>query len=263
MSKIYIKSCLDGMSDLDTNSIDLIFTSPPYWDLIDYKTSNQLGLGLTFETYLAFMDKFLLSSARVLKFDSFLVLNIADIRKNISKSLNDRPKLYSVQSYIISKLESLGLDLHAHIIWKKKSVKASGKKIIYGSTDKEFIYPPFAYNDLDIEHILVFRKPGGKRKLPQLASRTDKISKENLTDEYSSLWEFNEISNHKNHPATFPLALAERVIKLYSITNDVVLDPFIGTGTTALACINLNRHFIGYELNKGYLHSSLINYIEV
>lgn len=263
MSKIFIKSCLEGMKEINTNSIDLIFTSPPYWDLIDYKNSNQLGLGITFETYLAFMDKFLLSSARVLKFDSFLVINIADIRKNLSNSLNDRPKIYSIQSHIIPKLKSLGLDFHAHIIWKKKSVKASGKKIIYGSIDREYIYPPFAYNDLDIEHILVFRKPGTKRKLPPLASRIDKIPKENLSDEYSSLWEFNETSNHKEHPATFPLALAERVIKLYSITNDTVLDPFIGSGTTALGCINLNRNFIGYELNKDYLNSSLYQYIEV
>lgn len=261
MSKIYIKSCLDGMKEIQTNSVNLIVTSPPYWDLIDYNNSNQLGVGITFNTYLTYMDNFLLSSSRVLKSDSFLAIIVADVRKNISKSIKERPKLYSIQSHIINKLDSLGIDLHAHIIWKKVSVKSSGKKIIYGSVDKDYAYPPFAYNDLDIEHILIFRKPGSKRELPSLSERVDKLDKNDLNDEYSSLWQFNEISNNKKHPATFPSALVERIIKLFSITNDVVLDPFMGSGTTALSCISMDREFLGYEINKSYLNEDLHEFI--
>lgn len=261
MSKIYIKSCLNGMNEIETNSIDLIVTSPPYWDLVDYNNCNQLGMGLTFNTYLTYMNTFLLSSSRVLKFDGFLAIIVADIRKNESGSSKERPKLYSIQSYIINRLEGLGIDLHAHIIWKKTSVKSSGKKIIYGSVDKDYAYPPFAYNDLDIEHILIFRKPGSKRDLPSLAERMDKLDKDDLNDEYSSLWRFNEVSNNKNHPATFPNALVERIIKLFSITNDVVLDPFMGSGTTALSCISMNREFLGYEINKSYINEDLHKFI--
>lgn len=86
MNKIYLKSCLDGMVEVTTNSINLIITSPPYWDLVDYNNSNQLGLGMTFETYLAYLDTFLLSSSRVLGFDCFLVIIVGDIRKNLSNS---------------------------------------------------------------------------------------------------------------------------------------------------------------------------------
>lgn len=261
MSKIFLKSCLDGMNEITTNSINLIITSPPYWNLVDYNNSNQLGFGMTFETYLTYLDKFLLSSSRVLGFDCFFVIIVGDIRKKLSNSPKERPKLYSIQSHIINKLNSFGIDLHAHIIWKKTSVKSSGKKIIYGSVDKNFAYPPFAYNDLDIEHILVFRKPGPLRNLPPCKERLDKLNKNNLSDEYSALWNFNEISNHKNHPATFPFELVERIIKLFSITNDTVLDPFMGTGTTALSCLKLNRSFVGYEINKNYLDKSLLEYL--
>lgn len=261
MCKIYIKSCLDGMNEVATNSINLIFTSPPYWDLKDYNHPNQLGLGLTFETYMNFLDNFLLSCSRVLCYDGFCVINVADIRANTSKSNKERPKLFSIQAHIIVKLTSLGLNFHQHTIWKKTSVKKSNKKIIYGACDKTYIYPPFAYNDLNIEHILVFRKPGPLRKLVPRSKRTDKIPRSTLKEEFTSVWEFSEVAQNKNHPAQFPLALADRVIQLFSITGDTVLDPFMGSGTTALSCINNNRKFLGYELNRTYLDSSLSSYL--
>lgn len=261
MCKIFIKSSLDGMNEISTNSIDLIFTSPPYWDLKDYKNPNQLGLGLTFETYLTYLDQFLLSCCRVLKHDSYLVINIADIRTNISRGEKTRPKTYSIQAHIITKLESLGLDLNSHRIWKKTSVKKSNKKIIYGVADKNFVYPPLVYNDLDIEHILAFRKPGPLKKFGPREDRTNKLDKSNLTDEFSSIWKFNNVVQNKDHPAQFPLELTERVLKLFSISGDTILDPFIGSGTTALAALNLNRKFYGYELNSTFIDSSLKQYI--
>lgn len=259
--KIYNKSSLDGMVEIVTNSIDLILTSPPYWDLKDYGDSKQLGLGVTYETYLRFLYNNILACSRVLKSDAFCVFNVADIRKNLSGNKNDRPKVYSIQSYIIREFQKLGLELFSHIIWEKNSVKKGEKgKIIYGSVDKHYIYPPYAYNDLSIEHILVFRKPGTKRELPKLIDRKDKIPKNEIGDLYNSIWKFNESTNDKNHPAAFPKEFAKRIIKMYSVEEDMVLDPFVGSGTTLDEAIKLGRIATGYELNLSFLDDIISKY---
>lgn len=259
--KIYNKSSLEGMLEVDTNSINLILTSPPYWDLKDYGDKKQLGIGLTFETYIRFLCTNILACSRVLKIDGFCVFNVADVRRNLSENKNDRPKLYSIQSYIIREFEKLGLELFSHIIWEKTSVKKGEKgKIIYGSVDKDFIYPPYVYNDLSIEHILIFRKPGAKRKLPKLKNRKDGIPKDEIGELYNSVWKFNESTKNKSHPAVFSKEFANRIIKMYSLKGDIVLDPFAGIGTTLEEATNLGRLSIGYELNLSYLNDLIVKY---
>lgn len=259
--KIYNRSSLDGMVEIVTNSIDLILTSPPYWDLKDYGDNKQLGLGLTYETYLKFLYNNILACSRVLKSDAFCVFNVADIRRNLRGDKNDRPRVYSIQSYLIREFEKLGLELFSHIIWEKNSVKKGEKgKIIHGSVDKDYIYPPYVYNDLSIEHILVFRKPGVKRELPKLIHRKDKFLKNEVQDFYNPVWKLNESTNDKNHPAAFPKELASRIVKMYSLKGDVVLDPFVGSGTTLEEATKLGRATIGYELNLSYLDEIISKY---
>lgn len=252
--KIYNKNSVDNMKEIKTNSIDLILTSPPYWDIKDYNVDEQLGLGLTYKCYLELLKKNIFECMRVLKEDRFCIFNVADIRKNISESKYSRPKIYPIHSDLIQYFISMDFEFLSHTIWKKESVKKGNKgKIIYGSVDKEYIYPPYVYNDLSIEHILVFRKPGQRRNLPKLDERVDKFPKKDVQDWFSPVWNINPSSCNINHPATFPEELVSRLINLYSIKGDTVLDPYCGIGTTLKVANELQRNAIGYEINLEYL----------
>lgn len=252
--KIYNKSCVDDMKEIKTSSIDLILTSPPYWDIKDYNVDKQLGCGLTYRCYLELLKKNIFECMRVLKEDRFCIFNVADIRKNVSKSKDARPKIYPIHSDLIQYFISMDFEFLSHTIWKKESVKKGEKgKIIYGCVDKEYIYPPYVYNDLSIEHILVFRKPGQKRKLPKLGERLDKFPKKDIQDWMSPVWNINPAVHKKDHPATFPDELVRRLISLYSIKGDTILDQYCGTGTTLKVAKELDRNAIGYEINRGYI----------
>lgn len=251
--KVFIKSCLDGMREIKTNSVDLIITSPPYWDLKDYANDKQLGLGTTYETYVKYLEDCILGCTRVMKYDGFCVFNVADIRRNFSKSKYERSKLYSIQADIIKIFEKYGIELFSHIIWEKNSTKKGRKRyILYGSVDKSYIYPPYVYPDLDIEHILVFRKPGPLRKLEKYDERIDKLEKEMYIHFYNSVWKFDG-EDSDIHPAVFPSELAKRIIIMFSLSGDVVFDPFAGSGTTLRVAQILNRKSLGYELNFNYI----------
>ena len=242
------------MKEIETSSIDLILTSPPYWDIKDYGMNEQLGYGLTYKCYLELLKKNIFECMRVLKDDGFCIFNVADIRKDVSNRKESRPKIYPIHSDLIQYFISMDFEFASHTIWKKESVKKGEKgKIIYGAVDKEYIYPPYVYNDLSIEHILVFRKPGKRRKLPRLNERLDKFPKKEIQDWMNPIWNINPSSHKKNHPATFPTELISRLINLYSIKGDTVLDQYCGTGTTLKVAKELERNAIGYEINSEYI----------
>lgn len=108
-----------------------------------------------------------------------------------------------------------------------------------------------------MEHVLVFRKPGRKRKIPRqdelMKSDHSSIVKAELEEWLNPVWDITSPVT-KNHPATFPVELARRIIRLYSLENDVILDPFVGSGTTFQVALSLQRTAIGYENNSDYVH---------
>ena len=114
-------------------------------------------------------------------------------------------------------------------------------------------YEPNAVIKNDIEFILMQRKPGGYRQ-PSVATRVlSVISEENHKTWFQQIWTGLTGASTKNHPAPFPLELAERLIRMFSFVGDTVLDPFLGTGTTTLAAMRNGRNSIGYEVDKTYL----------
>lgn len=248
-------SSTEGMKEIGNNTINLIITSPPYWDLKDYKNNNQLGLGMTYEFYMDLLKKNLYECVRVLKNDSFCVINVADIRRRLSKSEECRPKIFSLHCDIIKYFESMGLELFTHYIWNHKINHVANK--VYGAKSKIgddlYVYPPYIYSELSIEHILVFRKGGPIRKLPKpLHRRVDKFKLKEIASWLQPIWTINSTKSSL-HPATFPEELVERLIYLFSITGDTILDPFCGTGTTLKVAKKLKRSCIGYELNYSYI----------
>jgi DNA modification methylase len=265
---IYQKDSTKDLLEIKTASVDLILTSPPYWNIVDYENSSQLGSGLTYKQFIRIFKKNLLECMRVLKEDSFGIFIVGDVRKGTKYTgKGSRPRMYSLQSDIIRYFTEMDFDFFSHIIWKKESVKKGEKgKIIYGSVGKgkykDFVAPPYIYTDLSIEHILIFRKPGIKQEIPLLERLSDehtRILKKDVEKWLDPVWYITP-RRHSTHPATFPEELVERLIKMYSKKGDIVLDPFSGTGTTLKVALDLHRNAIGYEINEKYIHELTKSY---
>jgi site-specific DNA-methyltransferase (adenine-specific) len=122
-----------------------------------------------------------------------------------------------------------------------------------GSTFLGKPYEPNAIIKNDIEYILMFRKPGGYRKPTQEQRERSRIDKKNHAKWFRSFWTDVPGASTKNHPAPFPLELAVRLVRMFSFIGDMVLDPFVGTGTTVLAAVQHERNAIGVEVDPKYL----------
>jgi modification methylase len=264
---LYIKDSTKDLSEIKTSSVNLVLTSPPYFDIIDYGHKDQLGKGLTYAQFFNKLSDTLNECIRVLKSDGLIVLIVSDIRVPIKlrESEIDRPRIIPFHCDIINYFNKMGMEFYQQTIWQQTSSKKGEKgKIVYGANGEGFYLPPYLCNDLNFDYILVFRKPGLKRSFPPKKERiTDedtRIPKEFAYEWSNPIWkiDFEENEKQKNHPATFPAELASRLIKLYSVKNDVVLDPFCGTCTTLIEAHNLNRYPIGYEVNEEFT----LNYVK-
>ena len=134
--------------------------------------------------------------------------------------------------------------LYDLIIWDKGSTD----QLMMGS----YPHPPNFYGLNTIEFINIFVKDGKPEKIDNKTKTKSKLSKDEWRKYISSIWKFPP-EHDRAHPAPFPVELPFRLIKLFSFTNDIILDPFMGSGTTALAAKMVERHFLGYELNKNYI----------
>jgi DNA modification methylase len=262
---IYIKDSCINMNEIANNSIDLVLTSPPYWMLRNYENQNQIGLGMTYKQFIYYLKNNIIECIRVLKEDALAVFIVGDIRPKAGyggKEEDSRCKTYSLQAKIINIFEEFDCDLFSHIIWSKTSNKSNKK--IYGNVDKEFVYPPYIHMDLSNEHILVFRKPGNRRNIPSreiYKFNGDIIDKKSEAITWlKPVWFIEPVnSNTTNHPAPFPSELVERLIRLFSLKGDTILDPFCGSGTTLKVAFKLGRTAIGYEINSDYLSDIILN----
>ena len=139
----------------------------------------------------------------------------------------------------------------APIIWHK--IANAVHEVENGSSFLGKPYEPNAVIKNDIEFILMERKPGGYRQ-PSVATRVlSVISEENHRAWFQQIWSGLTGASTRNHPAPYPLELAERLIRMFSFVGDTVLDPFLGTGTTTLAAVRNSRNSIGYEIDHSYL----------
>jgi len=225
---IYKKSS-ESMSELNDNSIALTVTSPPY--NID-KDSDQ---DLTSLEYWDLMNKCFSEVYRATQPGGRLVVNIANLGRKPYLPLNKQ---------FTDMLSNLGFLMRGEIIWQKS--KGANANFAWGSWMS-------ASNPVlrDIhEYCLVFSKESFKRQL----SGESTISKEDFMESTLSIWNIApERAKKIGHPAPFPIELPKRFIELYSFKDEVILDPFIGSGSTAIAAKSLNRHYIGYEINNEYI----------
>ncbi len=232
-------------------SIALTVTSPPYWNSIDYdihtrngnsewyRERNYQGFGQTFPDFLDNIETVFREVFRVTQKGGFCAIVVGTI-------LNKR-KHYPAPMMVTERLtEKIGWDFHQDIIWNKVTggVKRAGS----------FIQRPKAgyyYPNIMTEYILIFRKPGefwrGKNKTLDI----DTLFKRDIAN---NIWHIAPIPPRTiDHPCPFPEELARRLIVLYSQEGDEILDPFIGSGQTAVVAIREGRNCVGYDIEDSYL----------
>jgi len=234
------------MKEVADKSVHLVITSPPYWQLKDYGTKEQIGFNDSYEDYINNLNLVWNECFRVLHEGCRLCINIGD---QFARSVYyGRYKIIPIRTEIIKFCESIGFDYMGAIIWQKPTtMNTTGGATVMGS----FPYPRSGIIKIDYEFILIFKKPGNPPKAPKELKERSKLSKEEWNEYFSGHWNFNG-EKQTRHLAMFPEELPKRLIKMFSFVSDTVLDPFLGSGTTTLAAKNLDRNSIGYEINPQF-----------
>lgn len=234
------------MSQIQDESVGLVVTSPPYWQLKDYGAERQIGFNQSYEDYINHLNLVWSECYRILQPGRRLCIDIGD--QFARSAYYGRYKVVAIHSEIIRFCEAIGFDYLGSIIWQKETnMHTSGGAKVMGS----YPYPVNGYVKIDFEHILLFKKQG---KAPSPTKEQRELSK--LTDEewhtyFKSHWNFGGAKQNR-HIAVFPEELPKRLIKMFSFVGDVVCDPFMGSGTTALAALKLDRNSVGYEVNESF-----------
>jgi site-specific DNA-methyltransferase (adenine-specific) len=232
---------------LNDKSVHLIITSPPYWQLKDYGSDDQIGFNDSYETYINHLNLVWKECFRVLKDGCRLCVNIGD---QFARSVYyGRYKVIPIHSEIIRFCESIGFDFMGQIIWQKATtMNTTGGGAVMGS----FPYPRNGIVKLDFEYILLFKKQGIAPKPTKEQKENAAMTNEEWNTYFNGHWYFNGTKQDK-HLAMFPLELPKRLIKMFSFPGEWVLDPFMGSGTTALAARRLQRNSVGYEINPDFI----------
>lgn len=232
LDKVYCKSS-EVMDEIPDCSIHLMVTSPPY------NVTKEYDENLNLDEYRELLKKVFEETHRKLVTGGRACINIANL---------GRKPYIPLHSYVIQDMLEIGFFMRGEIIWNKGS--SASPSTAWGS------WLSAANPTLrDIhEYILVFSKESFKRKK---GNRRNTIAKQDFLEWTKSVWTFPAESAKKlGHPAPFPVELPHRLIQLYTFENEVVLDPFCGSGSTFIAAIKSKRHYIGYDTKDEYVHLS-------
>jgi DNA modification methylase len=236
-----------NMSLIEDKSVHLVITSPPYWQLKDYGSDDQIGFHQDYESYINDLNLVWKECDRVLHDGCRLCVNIGD---QFARSVYyGRYKVIPIRTEIIRFCETLGMDYMGAVIWQKNTtMNTTGGGSVMGS----FPYPRNGILKIDYEFILIFKKQG-KAPIPSSDNKKNSaMTKDEWNTYFSSHWTFGGARQDK-HMAVFPEELPHRLIKMFAFDGETVLDPFLGSGTTSLAANNLGRNSIGYEINPEYI----------
>ncbi len=229
LNRIFCKSS-EKMTELPDCSVHLMITSPPY------NVSKEYDENLTLDEYRDLLRGVFRETMRVLVDGGRACVNVANV---------GRKPYIPFHAFIARDIIELGYAMRGEIIWNKGS--SAGPSTAWGSW-KSATNP--ALRDVH-EYILVFSKGDFARKGK---GKKSTISRDEFLESTKSIWTFGaESAKRIGHPAPFPVELPRRLIQLYSFEGDVVLDPFVGSGSTCIAAIQMNRHFVGYEKKSAYV----------
>lgn len=234
------------MKELPGQSVHLVITSPPYWQLKDYQNGGQIGFNDSYEDYINNLNLVWAECHRVLHDGCRLCINIGD---QFARSVYyGRYKVIPIRTEITRFCETIGFDYMGAVIWQKVTTcNTTGGGTVMGS----FPYPRNGIIKLDYEFILIFKKQGLAPKVSEDAKRQSVLTTEEWNAYFNGHWNFPG-ERQVDHIAAFPEELPRRLIRMFSFVGETVLDPFLGSGTTALAAANLRRNSVGYEINAEY-----------
>ena len=235
-----------GVPGLPDESVALTFTSPPYWNYVDY--GEGIGTESYYEEYIGKLGALLRAIAGKTTPGGRVVVNASNMKSRAKRE--GRAFIYPIIADIIRQAATADLTFFDEIIWVKGHANAGALngKPLFGS----YPFPPTPkILDSTFENIMVFTKAGKRPRPTPDARERSRLSKEEWFTFTRGVWEIPP-DKDPHHPATFPMEIAERIVRLYSFVDDCVLDPFAGTGTTLIAAERQQRRSIGFEVNRKY-----------
>ena len=235
---------------IQTSSIQLIITSPPYWNAKDYNHDQQLGFNDNYNDYLKKLKKIIKQFDRILLPDGKIAINISNIYFKDEKE--KRCSTINLVQDIWNIIDTVqDFSFMGTIYWKKPTSRNGA--VLFGS----YPYPSNFMISTALESIHVFRKKG-KRKVLKDIKEKSRLTKDEFREYREPIWYLNGITN-KKHPAVFPNELPNRLIKLYSFYGDTILDPFCGIGTTNIEAQKLYRNSIGIDIREDFVNIAIKN----
>src|SRR5438105_9159550 len=243
---------------IPSESVHLVVTSPPYFNLKPYASDadgRQLGRFDDYEAFLDELDRVWCECARVLVPGGRICCVIGDIL--IPRRVDGRHRVLPLPSDIQVRSRNIGLDNLTPILWFKignrTNESGGGSSGYHGKP-----YQPGAIIKNDHEHILMLRKPGGYRTTPMIQKALSMLQRDEMDSWMRPVWsDIRGASLRDGHPAPFPPELAERLIRMFSFAGDTILDPFAGSGSTAVAAVRTGRNSISVEIEDAYLVAAM------
>lgn len=237
---------LDWLAD---ESVHLVVTSPPYWTLKEYNDlPGQLGHVKEYEAFLDELDRVWRHAFRILVPGGRLVCVVGDVC--LARREHGRHYVMPLHADITVRCRRIGFDNLNPILWLK--IANATLEVDNGSKFLGKPYEPNAIVKNDVEFILMQRKPGGYRSPTEAQRKLSMIAKDDFDRWFQQTWSLTGAST-RDHPAPFPIELADRLVRMFSFVGDTVCDPFAGTGTTLVAAAQARRNAIGIEIDPTYV----------
>ena len=237
-----------GVPALPNGSVELVFTSPPYWNYMDYGEADGIGTEESYEQYIDSLCRVFTTLEPKVIPGGRVVVNICNMKSR--RAVEGQAFLRPVAFDAVRAIMKAGFTFFDEIVWVKGGANAGALngRPLFGS----YPYPPTPkILDSIFENIFVFTKLGKRQAMERTIKDQSKLERDEWMQFTKGIWELPP-DRDPHHPATFPIAMAERVIRLYSFKGDTVLDPFAGTGTTTIAAERLGRRGIGFEIEESY-----------
>jgi DNA modification methylase len=240
------------LSFIDSESVHLICTSPPYGSLKEYPDHpDQLGNMPNYDEFLVELNKVWAECLRVLVPGGRVVCVVGDVC--ISRRQGGRHYVLPLSADIQVQAREVGFDNLTPIRW----LKVSNLKL-EASKSSRYLGKPNLPNGIiknDLEHILFLRKPGGYRKPTAAMEKASRIETDDYIKYFRPVWDDVTGQLRRDHPAPYPVEIPRRLIRMFSFAGDTVVDPFAGTGTTAIAAMETDRNSISVEIDPAYTAS--------
>ena len=244
MNKILLGDCSEVLKTLNNESVHLTCTSPPYYNAREY------SVWPTYDDYLQFLHDTFVEVLRVTQEGRMCAVNLSPVIEARESRAHESKRL-AIPFHFFSLMEKMGWKYIDDIVWLKPEGAAINRNGGFYQHRKPVAYKP----NLVTETIFIFQKPAKFLIDKIVRSYSGDILEQSLVkEEYerSNVWKMNPETASK-HLAPYPKELSDKIVKYYSYVGDLVLDPFMGSGTTAISCIDLNRQYLGIEIHQEYI----------